>query len=265
MSHLACIGLPVAGQAEYQRLIERLADLAEDETPDGAGSTHLRWKDASGASVAFHVVDRSLACVTPFFEPAGGLTAWRARTTAPTPDPECVHCSGADCDLLAGDGALATRSAVQWLHFLPYREWLQAPRTFDLEVAGFARAAAFFATPEAFRDGQADYWARPDGSQPTMPDGKPMRLAETSFLPQGLFAPGLGSMAERAQVTFSGRVERSEVLQNSLSGAPFLRVRIGTLPGPLDTVMALATASGAPAVGAIAFVQAWLVGRPRAG
>jgi hypothetical protein len=263
MSNFSCIGLPVHDQASYRAMVEKLIDLAADDGPEGPAARHLRWKDPSGASVAFHLAQRAIECVTPFFDPPGGLATWRARTVAPTPDPDCVHCSGADCDLLDARGQLTTRACVQWLHFLPQREWLQAPQTFDLEVAAFAQAASFFATPEAYREGQASYWARPDGTQPTMPDGKPMRLADVSFMPQGLFAKDLGSVAERARVTFSGRVERSERLRNSVTGAPFHWVRVRTVPGLLDTVFDPTESAGDPSVGAIAFVQAWLVGRPR--
>jgi hypothetical protein len=263
MSNFSAIGFPVHDQASYGALVERLIDLATDDGPAGPGARHLRWKDPSGASVAFHLVDRSIDCVTPFFDPPGGLCAWRARTTAPTTDPDCVHCSGADCDLLDSTGELVTRACVQWLHFLPHREWLEKPQTFDLEVAAFAQSAAFFATPEAFRDGQAGYWARPDGSQPTTPDGKPMRLADVSFMPQGLFSAQLESVTARALVTFSGPIERSEPRRNTVTGAPFHQVRVRTLPGLVDTVFDPAESTGSPDVGAIAFVQAWLVGRPR--
>jgi hypothetical protein len=263
MSNFSCIGLGVYDQASYGEMVDRLIDLAADDGPRVDGSTHIRWKDRSGASVAFHMTGRSIDCVTPFFEAPLGPAAWRVRTTAATLDPGCIHCSGAECDLLDQSGALATRSAVQWLHFLPYREFLSKPQTFDLEVAAFCQAADFFPTPEAFRDGQRSYWARPDGSEPADKDGKPLRLAEISFMPSGMFGPPGGSVTQRALVTFSGHTERSERLTNTVTGRPFHWVRVRTLPGPVDAVFDPADVTTEPAVGSIAFLQALLVGRPR--
>jgi hypothetical protein len=260
-NNLACIGLTAHDQESFGELIDALLERAVEDAPEGHGVRHLRWKDPSGASVGFHLSGNSLDCVTPFFDPPDGLSAWRTHTTAPAPDPECIHCSGAECDFLDADGSLATRSAVQWLNFLPSRAFLAVPRTFDLEVAAFARSAEFFTTPEAFHDGQAKWWTGADGKEPVGKDGKPLRLAAVSFMPEGMFAGPNSSLTERAIVTFAGHVERAEQLKNTLTGAPFQRVRIRTLPGSIDTLVA--PESPLPAVGSIGFVRAWIVGRPK--
>ena len=257
MSHLSCIGLDVASQQELAGLVERMLEDATEEVPAQAKTRHLRWRDPSGASVAFHLEDEALACVTPFFAPATGLSRWPARTTAAADDPSCVHCGGADCDLLDAGGELATRSAVQWLYFATYRDWLRRPRTFELEVAGFAHSAAFFADAAGFEAGQARYWGDRKG-----PTGQPLRFAEVSFLPEGMFAPAGTGLDQRAVAMITGRVEQATRLQNALTGTPFWHVRLTTLPGPLDVVASIAAVEGEPTAGGLAMVRAWLVGRP---
>src|SRR5262249_53887728 len=135
------------------------------------------------------------------------------------------------------------------------------PQTFELEVVAFAHDASFFATREEFEAGQREYWARPGEPDPVDPEGRPLRLAEVCFMPEGSFAPH-GNLGERAVALFTGRVETSEKLVNRATGAEFLLARIETLPGPVNTVIDPAACKGVPTVGSMAMIRAWLVGRP---
>lgn len=253
MSHMSCIGFAVADQEEFMANIDRIFDLAVEDAPASPSTRHVRWSDASGASLAIHVADeRVIECVTPFFaarEPA----RWRVRTSAPADDRGCAHCGGADCDVVDETGALVTRTTVQWLHYQAYRAWLREPRDFAVEVVAFAERAAFYGSTEAFEAAQESWW-------PGLAEAKDVRgFAEVSFLPEGIFDDS-GDIGARATAMFAGRVESAESLVNGMTGQTFWHVRVRSLPGLVDVVCD--APEGAPEVGAIAVVRGWLVGRP---
>jgi len=259
MSHFSSIGLAADGQDGFVRLIDQVMEGAVDDAPATPPARHVRWTDASGASVAIHAdAPPEIACVTPYFV-SPSPTRWRVRTHAAALDPECAHCGGADCDVLDDAGELVTRTTAQWLHFVPYRTWLaDGTRDFPLEVVAFAHQASFFATEQAFSDGQAAWF----GDEPMAATGKPMRLATESFMPTGMFAEAGATVGERAVVLFAGRVESVARPVNALTSRSFLHARVATLPGALDVVADPAVLEGTPAVGALALVSGWLVGRP---
>ncbi len=254
-SHFSSIGLAVADSSELASVMDSVIPAATEVALTRRGR-HLQWIDPAGTSICFHL-DRAgrIECVTPFFVPAAGLARWRVRTTVPSPDAECRHCSGADCDVLDADGQMVTRTAVQWACFAPYEEWLAHERTYDLEVVAFAERAAFFASEAEFDAAQAEWWGGPKGSEK-----KPLRFAPVSFLPEGLFGAAK-DMDQRAISSFAGRVERAETSKPE-RGKAFAHVRISTLPGAVDVVADPAIFEGAPEVGRIAWIRAWLVGRP---
>jgi hypothetical protein len=256
MSHFSAIGLS-ATREEFGDLMDRVIDGAVEDAPAVAPARHLRWTDVSGASVAVHLSDaRSVACVTPYFA-APEPTRWRVRTTAPADDADCPHCGGADCDLVDDAGELVTRATVQWLQFQPYRAWLAGPRAFTLQVVAFAHRAGFYASDEAFRAAQESWW--PGIGTLRTPDGKPMSIGERSFFPEGMFGSG-GDLSARATAMFAGRVAAARRLTNGLSKQPFCHVRVDTLPGAVDVVVA--EPEGTPEPGGLCVVRGWLVGRP---
>jgi hypothetical protein len=67
MSNMSCIGFLVEDQQAFASLLERLAAQAIEDAPDMGKRRHLRWTDASGASVAFHLGKNGIECITPFF------------------------------------------------------------------------------------------------------------------------------------------------------------------------------------------------------
>jgi hypothetical protein len=262
--HLECLGFRGLDKASFAARMNSLAEAAIEDAPARMPARHLRWTDASGASIAFHMSNsKTIECVTPFFVPADGpLSRWRVRTAAPAPDPECEHCGGTDCDVLGNAGEMATRAAVQWLHFAPFRGWLERPREFDLDVVAFASQAAFFETSETFREWRREFWVGPGGHEPKTPDGHALRLAEDAFLPSGMFAPEGASMTERATALFCGRVASLSRLTNSVTNEAFHRIRIDSLPGLIDTMLDPTEFASEPLPGTIAVVRAWFVGRP---
>jgi hypothetical protein len=88
-----------------------------------------------------------------------------------------------------------------------------------------------------------------------------LRIAPEAFLPLGMFESGPG-VGERATALFSGCVEAASSRANSAGGGRFWHVRVASLPGPIDVVVAGSEISETPPPGAIALVEAWLVGRP---
>jgi hypothetical protein len=257
--HFRAIGFSFEDAGAMQATLDSLFDETVQEARAevrGHLREHLRWRDESGASFAFHLEDKAIACVTPFFEPPGGLSRWRVRTKAALDDGDCAHCGGAECDILDADGELITRSAVQWLHYQPFREWLGQERTYWLEVAAFAHRVELFADEEDFRTSH-----RSRLGDAREPGGEPLRIAPEAFLPLGMFESG-PDVGGRATALFSGRVEAASIGKNSAGGGPFWHVRVASLPGPIDVVAAGSEISEAPPPGAIALVEAWLVGRP---
>lgn len=265
-SHFDCIGLQSPDEKSFTRILELILDKAADDTPGRKPYRHIRWTDTSGASVAFHLRDlrgcSTIECVTPFFEPPCGLSRWHVKTSFPTEDPKCQHCGGIDCNILDENNETITRSAVQLLNFLPYKELFKNPQEFELEVVAFAHQAAFYANKAEFDKGQRRWWSSPGEAEPKMPDGRPMRFADNVFLPEGMFANAEASMNERAIALFAGRVEYSQRLTNTITGAEFQHIRIETLQGALDIVLDPKASEGEPSCGKIAFIRAWLVGRP---
>jgi hypothetical protein len=249
--HFACIGLHTQTREEFMAVVDRIVDAAVEDAAAPPPARHLRWTDASGASMAIHFSDRkTIECVTPFFvapEPA----LWHVRTGAPVDDGDCAHCGGADCGVLDERGEMATQATVQWLHFQPFRQWLCQSRVYRLRVVVFAERAAFYPSVEAFDAGQKSWgWGVTDGRA---------RLADCSFIPEGMFGDSR-DLAARARCMFAGRVEAVGRPTNALSGRSFLHARVASLPGAIDFVAD--GAEGTAEAGAIALVRGWAVGRP---
>ncbi|MBX5482891.1 MAG: hypothetical protein IRZ16_13775 [Myxococcaceae bacterium] len=254
-SNFECIGMPFQDDQEFALTMDGILGASRRVRGLPARFDHRLWVDASGAAVAIHVEGNAVACLTPFFDPPDGLMRWRVSTSAPTLD-ECDHCGGADCNLLSPEGEMVTRATLQWLFFAPYRDWLSQPRTFEIEVVAFAHRARFFADEAAFDEAQGAEL----GQNPLPSTGTPFRLAVESFIPIGMFEPP-GNNARRATATFAGSVVRVDRLRNSRTGGAFSRVRVRTLPGETDVVVGGSDTHGLK-VGAIAWIDAWLVGRP---
>jgi hypothetical protein len=259
-SHLASIGFPVSDRDQFARLLMSLIGKAVEDVPARNSVKHFRWTDPSGASIAFHLDSRgAIDCITPFFSPREP-NRWQVTTSAPE-DDACAHCGGAMCDVFDSTGEMVTRAVVQWLQFQTYRDWLSNPQKFEIEVVAFAHEASFFATSEEYHESQRHLQTRPGRPDPVGPTDKPLMFADNAFVPEGSFA-AQGHMGDRATALYAGRVEASERLINGATGADFQLARIRTLPGLLDTVFDPKACKGDPVVGNIAFVRAWLVGRP---
>lgn len=225
------------------------ADRAEPDLRSGEVSEHWLWRDPSGAALAFHLEGDEIACVTPFFV-ASDPAVWSVHCEGPAVDPECVHCSGLDCDVQK-DGEMLTRATVQLLHYEPYEAWLRQPRDFQIAVVAFAHLVDVFADREAFAAAmKADLGE--DGAN----------LAENFFVPVGMLEETAGGMIGRARAVFAGRITEIESQQNTLAGGEFWHARVDTYPGFIDVVFPAAAAPAPPEVGSILRAEAWLVARP---
>jgi hypothetical protein len=247
VNNFGAIGLQVDDPGELARLIDGFGAFDLREELRHRSGRHLRWTDSSGASLALHLEWGRCTCMTPFFEPVEGLARWEVASGGARDDAVCKHCGGADCDVVDDVGEVVTRATVQFLHYAPYRSWLGTRRRYELEAVAFARRL------EVFPDEAALSRAEPAGLSS-------MRLAAKAFLPMGMFA-ATRNVTEAATALFTGLVERAEARRNT-RGAPFWRLRVATLPGAVDVVAARDSLGEAPAVGSIALVEAWLVGRP---
>jgi len=246
--HFESIGLPLGSAEELVDFLDRTwGDFVEEFR---AGDVrHFRWSDPSGASLAAHVEKNDVVCVTPFFDPPEGLARWTVRSSAPHEDGGCVHCGGADVDVLA-DGEMVTRATVQWLHFLPYRGWLRSERDYSLSVAAFAEQVTIYADEDSFHR----------GPKPGLGN---MQLMVNAFLPIGVLFGGKTARSA-AKAAFSGRIAYARERRNTRGGV-FWHLRIETLPGPVDVVAAPGAFARPPVTGEVGLFDAWIIGRPVTG
>jgi hypothetical protein len=85
-------------------------------------------------------------------------------------------------------------------------------------------------------------------------------MAPNFFMAYGMFSQG-SDVGASARVSLAGRVARAELRRNSRGGA-FWWLRLVSLPGDVDVVAPAEALANLPHVGAVALVDAWLVGRP---
>src|SRR5687768_4935724 len=142
MGNLAAVGFTATSTEALQATVDQaLARAVESADLGEWAKRHVWFRDASGAAIAVHFDEETINCLTPFFLPDDGGTTWRVASSAPHRDKECDDCSGADCDVLEGSPPeMVTRTAVQWLYFDAYADWLREERQYDLQVVGFASA-----------------------------------------------------------------------------------------------------------------------------
>lgn len=262
MSNLSAIGFLVSSQDDFQSTVGKAIDRALPPANLGPLAENYLWfQDASGAALAARIdAQKRVECVTPFFAAGDGGTRWRVHTSEGHIDRECLHCSGADCDVLdASSGEMCTRTALQFLFFEPYKTWLRSKRTFEIVVVGFASSLSLCATNDDLERAQAGLFGEADPGVPREP-GKPMRLADQAFFPHGMFGAE-GKLGERARAILTGTVEAATLVQNEITGANFVHTRVRTLCGPID-IVAPADAVDIPEQPTLALVDCWLVGRP---
>jgi hypothetical protein len=254
-SNFACLGFNIETPEDLERAIRPLIESAPRLHRSGGGFTHHLWLDGSGAGIAFHLLKGALHCLTPWFAPPEGSEPWRVSSERPLADPECVDCSGAECDVLDGDGHPGTRAAVQFVCFRPYQAWLAKRRRYELSVSAFASELDVFAT-------EADFDKTVSKFPVQAPDGIRPKFATNFFIPTGLFDDDATSRVEkRAQALFGGVVSGAFLRTNRASGRKFWHLQVESLPGRIDVVHPEREGLY-PATGQIALASAWLVGRP---
>jgi hypothetical protein len=115
---------------------------------------------------------------------------------------------------------------------------------------------------EALEAAQAEVFGEPPAGSPgsSADPAKPVRLAERSFLPHGMFAND-GDLGARARALLVGEVEHLEHPRNALTSQRFTWARVRTLPGAID-VVAPFEAETVHTAGMLALADVWLVGRP---
>jgi len=262
MSNLSAIGFIASTEEEFESTIFQALERATEPTELGAWAKRHAWFiDPSGAAIAAHLDGEQIGCVTPFFVPADGGTRWWVHTEAPHIDGSCADCSGADCDILDdAAGEMVTRSAVQWLYFDAYRDWLSDSRRFELQVAGFASTLSLCSTDDEWEAAQAAMFGGTHKPGEVIENGDPIRLADEAFLSHGMFEND-GQLGSRARALVTGRVESLAHPTNELTGERFTWARIRSMCGLLDIVASFETATR-PTPGMRALADVWLVGRP---
>ncbi|HSC88698.1 MAG TPA: hypothetical protein VLC09_15560 [Polyangiaceae bacterium] len=163
------------------------------------------------------------------------------------------------CDILDIDAQLATRTAVQFVFFDAYDEWLREERTYPLQVVGFASTLSLCSDDAAWELAQAELFGAAAPGQIGEP-GKPMRLADQGFLPHGMFG-NEGDLRARARATVTGQVVSLSHPTNQLSGQRFTWARVASMMGELD-IVAPFTGEVARTDGMRALADVWLVGHP---
>lgn len=254
-SNFACLGFNIATPKDLERTIAPLIETAPRLHRSSGGYSHHLWRDASGAGIAFHIHNDAVHCLTPWFAPPEGSEPWRVSSGGPLIDPECIDCSGAECDVLDEAGQLGTRAAVQFVCFRPYQGWLGKRRTYALNVTAFASELDVFAT-------QADFDKVASALPVQGPDGIKPTFATNFFIPTGLFDEDAGPRVElRARALFGGQVSGAFLRTNRASGKKFWHLQVDSLPGRIDVVHPEREGLY-PATGQLTLVAAWLVGRP---
>jgi hypothetical protein len=249
-SNLACIGIDVSREDEFDRVLRSAAERATVLGERG-GNRVLRWQDDDGARLVL-VLDasRELVAVTPSFasEPGAVLDSLthandECWTAAVTEDGEQVTALAADLeqsalvDPASGAGGRAGVVALA------------------TEVELLADAAAFEASRASLLSPQDA-----DGEPPAHYVDKglpwPTRMAPESFISYGVF--GDRSTAE-PYARLNGTVLRSRTCRNALSGGTFHVARVRTAGFEADVCLAASEHPVAPAPGAVVAGTVYLV------
>ena len=252
-SNLACIGLDVADEDEFDRVVRTAAERGT-VLGERRGSRVLRWQDDDGARLVI-TVDRSgdITAVTPSFaaEPGAVLASlahadeecWTAEVTE---DGEQVTALAADLEqsALLDPGARAGGPA--------------GVVALASAVEVFADEAAFAASPASLLDPDRDERDHGDPPPQYVEHGWewPPRMGAESFISYGVF--GDAAHAE-PYARLNGTVLRSRTCRNSLTGGVFHVARVRTVGFEADVCLAASEHTLPPAPGSVVAGTVYLV------
>ncbi|HTI34419.1 MAG TPA: hypothetical protein VL422_12125 [Miltoncostaea sp.] len=222
-SNLSCVGLGVADEEEFHRLLDTIVPEAE-HIGRHRGVEVRRREDASGARIIVGIKGRELVGLLPSLASAPGV---RFGPLEPVADD--AHLA----DLLDGEGEVWTRAVVE----LEQRDLLAGGRhpggrgalvAFGRGVTVHADADAFAESHDSLLDPDAD----PDHPPPELGTDSgiewPLRMAAESFISYGAF--GDASAEARLAATVLGAERRV----NTATGLPFIVARVRMADAELD-------------------------------
>jgi hypothetical protein len=190
------------------------------------------WEDASGAALWIQVAEKVIVGAQPFF--AHG-TVHTARIEAGLPDAEHPLDGGARLYVLPAEKTVLRVDVLNW----PLAQRALRPQAIaPVRIAAFAESLQIWESSEAYAAAQ--------------PEAK--RRGTRWIVPTGLYPADKGG-TDRATATIAGTVIAAEERVNTLTGSPFLWLRLETAGFTLDAVSA---AAPLPAPGAAVHGHFWL-------
>lgn len=133
--------------------------------------------------------------------------------------------------------------AVEVGDYARHRPHLAAGTVWTMQVSAFAESLVCYPDDAAYR-----------AAQPREP-----RFAPRSFLPTGLWAPGLSpAPIPEAEATFSGHILAASRPINPATGRGYVHLLVATYGGTVDVVAEPSWVEGTPVVGGVVKVSAWL-------
>jgi hypothetical protein len=225
------VGLTAGSIEELERHVG-VAAAGAVQIATGPDSGFAVWEDASGAALWIQVVDSAIVGAQPFFAPAA---CHKTRIEAGVPDPEHPLDGSARLFVLPEEKTVLGVDVLNWP--LAMRA-LRPQAVVPARLAGFAESI--------------QYWDTADAYTAEQPDAK--RQGTRWIVPTGLYPDDKGGTG-RATATVTGVVLEAEERVNTLTGAPFLWMRLETAGFTLDVV---AAAGPRPLPGSIARGHFWL-------
>ncbi|MFO0399011.1 MAG: hypothetical protein ACK50T_05260 [Sphingobacteriia bacterium] len=249
MRNLLSIGFvpPAPGSPQARELAARGRQHGQ-HYPAGEAGAYFCWKDRTGAQLwAVYDAYDQLKGLYPLYE---GTTRFRVRLEHLHPGrhpllgsckvwaaPPAVQGEGGQPGLFAFE---FDTPAFQLLQHVPVGQVHEA------HICAFAQSIRLYDTPE-------DLWAaQPAGA---------IRVPVPAFFPAGLFVTG-GAYAHRtrAMVAFTGTVVCAALIENSLTGDPYLQMEAETEGGRLALLCDTQLLPAVPRAGQVFAGNFWLGG-----
>ncbi len=235
--HFACIGLDTDSEEEFGELLERLVQRSA-VLPSAPNERLLRWLDASGAALFFHIgADESVDCVTPSYN----STTWvPARIRSFLEHDECRHCNPAVVEILDDTGEMSYPMVLQLENVAGAVARFAVQSRVQLRVAGFAEECQAWKTEDEFFSSQAN---------------QEIKFAAQAFVPVGQFGPH-----NTPHASITGIVVDSQIKRNAETGKDFWVGRVGSYGAEYEIVASVADVPTQIQSGWVVKCTCWMVG-----
>ena len=244
-SHLSSVGLPVASEAEFWDLAQRVGPLAQGIPVNGG--QYFFWRDGSGAELWLQVADGDqFLGMAPHFTGDSEVVA-RLDFRVPSGDGSPFDGALRATALTDDDEFPFVFDSPEYLRL----ERLDLPCEVALQVAAFAHELEVFDSEDAFIE------ARQANAAAGTPTLRPRYFAHS-----GRLEDGPDDLSE-SRAIFNGVVLASEECGNGLTGRRFTWALVECNAGTFDVVADATVLPLPPQVGAVISGSFWLSARVR--